>query len=389
MADPLSLTASIIAVASVAAQVGKTLKKFYDANDEAFAVRNEITDLEALLRTSENVCDQAWKPEHQSLLDRAVKVLEYIKTKLEALNVLLRPRTGQSTSMKMRRFVWVKNERKIFDLRKELSTARQRLFEAFQLLGISAARQTNYQVDELKVQLGAVQINVSSAHSVVLARLAEMDRLFQGALSLIGNTVTGQDAVSNTAEAESRVSGSPKDGPEHNALVQRSPTAGVDSPVTLTCSFSGLASGCPGWCSCTCHRKHMVATPSMLDRLVGQLLLGYSVRPQIWAKCNEKACRGSSRSTLRLVYVFPTWFLAWSISILISASAARGPEFTLRVPRVRSQADPIWSSVDRGDLEFVKDAFASGTASIGDVTDLGGQILLHVSRHFRTAGIFY
>jgi hypothetical protein len=61
MADPLSLVAGVIAVATAAAQISKAisrLRAFGEVPDQAFALKNEITDLELVLRQIGAALDQ-------------------------------------------------------------------------------------------------------------------------------------------------------------------------------------------------------------------------------------------------------------------------------------------------------------------------------------------
>ncbi|KAI4671320.1 uncharacterized protein J4E88_009354 [Alternaria novae-zelandiae] len=53
MADPISLVASVLAIATAAAQIGKAisrLRAFGEVPKQAYALKNEITDLELVLR---------------------------------------------------------------------------------------------------------------------------------------------------------------------------------------------------------------------------------------------------------------------------------------------------------------------------------------------------
>ena len=363
MADPLSLTASIIAVAGVAAKVGKTLQTFYRATDEALLLQNELTDLEVLLQTSESLCEQEWKPEQQGLLNQATVLLERIKAQLNRLNGVLEPQSRFWSSPKAKRLAWVRNQYPIHRLQDEYRSARQRLIETFHLLDTATSRRTVYQVDELKVQLDSLQDSALSRQDVLLTRVADVEK------AIAAVALQSQDG-----SAVSRAATTPPAYRQGEYITGNSSAA----PVSVTCSVVRPGEDCSAWCSCSCHRISFMSTPTMLEQLVGQMLVGYSVKPWVRKKCDEKSCTGSSRSAIRLVYVSPAWFLARSISVLITTSDVRGPELLLRIPRVRSHVDPIWSSVYRGDLDFVKAAFSTGLAHIDDVTDIAGQSLLHV-----------
>ena len=61
MADPLSLVASMIAIATAAAQISKAisrLRNFGEVPIRVYAIKNEVSDLEGVLRHVEHAPEQ-------------------------------------------------------------------------------------------------------------------------------------------------------------------------------------------------------------------------------------------------------------------------------------------------------------------------------------------
>ena len=94
MADPLSITASIIAVISAAEGVGKTLAKIKDirkAPNEVIALINEVSDLRIILGDFEGyIAQNTERPQIlQSQLDHMSVLLQRAKDRLLELDQLV------------------------------------------------------------------------------------------------------------------------------------------------------------------------------------------------------------------------------------------------------------------------------------------------------------
>ena len=90
MAEPLSLAASIIAVATVAAQITSTISKLRvlcELPGRLHALSNEVTDLQVVLRHVSSVIDGTAQPDDQKEI--ILRLLQQAKSKLEELNVII------------------------------------------------------------------------------------------------------------------------------------------------------------------------------------------------------------------------------------------------------------------------------------------------------------
>jgi hypothetical protein len=136
---------------------------------------------------------------------------------------------------------------------------------------------------------------------------------------------------------------------------------------------------CEGWCSCLCHRPRYVQTPQSVDFLLGSLFMGYSGIPARSRPCNERSCRQQSIPTVKVTYHFPQWLLRRVIQFALSISYMKGPELTLRMPRVVPANASVISYAVLGKIDGIKSLFDKGLASPFDVIS-NGRTALHVSK---------
>ena len=144
--DPLSLTASIIAIVGAGSAVGKGLKKILSARnlpDVILQLNNEVTDLQFVVQNVDDLLrhqaestqeDSRPMQSHTSL----AWALVHAKQTLLALESLIAyelttvdSRNGQA---KIDRISWLRAESKVKKLKDDISTDRVRLSTALSLL---------------------------------------------------------------------------------------------------------------------------------------------------------------------------------------------------------------------------------------------------------------
>jgi hypothetical protein len=144
-----------------------------------------------------------------------------------------------------------------------------------------------------------------------------------------------------------------------------------------TAHFSRTA--CTPWCSCICHKKTTLKTPSFMERLLGSLFIGYSGIPRLRPKCNEHSCHLESQPLLYITYFFPAWFLARTMSLMISTIPLAGPLVSLKMQRAVPGDAEIFVCAKTGNIDKMKSLFRQGLASPNDVALSSGITALHVS----------
>jgi hypothetical protein len=90
MADPLSITASVIAVSTLAAQLTKFIAHALHASDEVDAFKSELEDLQVVATRMRLLYEEQWTPEHQASVDQIKRILDHeLEPQLRVLDAYL------------------------------------------------------------------------------------------------------------------------------------------------------------------------------------------------------------------------------------------------------------------------------------------------------------
>lgn len=157
---------------------------------------------------------------------------------------------------------------------------------------------------------------------------------------------------------------------EDVVLANSSPAESEQQPYITT--FEIARNSCGPHCDCTCHRKLRFRSPGFLDAVFGSLFLGYQASPWFSQGCRNGRCR---RSSTRLQYMFPKWFVKRSVALTISCSQPKGPELILRVLRLRPNDAFIFVCADRGYYHELKRLLENGEASVVDIDEYNNTAL--------------
>lgn len=140
-------------------------------------------------------------------------------------------------------------------------------------------------------------------------------------------------------------------------------------------------SNCHSGCRCICHVSQKAATPGFMDRVLGQLFVGYSGLPILSSKCDKENCSKSQNAQVSVEYWFPLGF-CWSqiVRLQLGYQASIGPQMSLSTLRRVPDSAPCVTFALNGDIEGLKELFARGLASPRDVSTTRGYSILRVSR---------
>lgn len=134
---------------------------------------------------------------------------------------------------------------------------------------------------------------------------------------------------------------------------------------------------CPPRCACQCHLATCTGTPKWYQAAIGILFLKFNGMPLLSSqKCDRLDCSGR-RSSLRLAYYFPIWFISRAIYAAVSWHGPLGlsASILLRFPRVVSQSDP-WEAVETGDIAWLQNAISTKEILPHDIDTLGTSLVL-------------
>lgn len=136
---------------------------------------------------------------------------------------------------------------------------------------------------------------------------------------------------------------------------------------------------CRPACHCVCHMENRSSTPSFMDRVLGQVFVGYSGLPGFSSKCNVGTCEKSQSPSMSFEYWFPLGFV-WSQIVRMRLTYERnlGPHFEIStLKRVPDSAQCVTFALN-GNTEGLKDLFRRGLASPRDVSSTRGYSVLRV-----------
>ncbi|KAI0100252.1 ankyrin repeat-containing domain protein [Nemania sp. FL0031] len=159
--------------------------------------------------------------------------------------------------------------------------------------------------------------------------------------------------------------------------VNRVETMLSDQQESVNFHVARRVSSCRPGCSCACHRPKKNQTPSIVDRIFGQLFISYAGVPILSAKCDNPRCLRAQQPEVQTEYWFPPGVF-WSQIIRFQATyqAATGPSFQLKtLRRVPDTAEAVTFAMN-GNIEGLKSLFIRGLASPVDVSDTRGYSLL-------------
>ena len=134
---------------------------------------------------------------------------------------------------------------------------------------------------------------------------------------------------------------------------------------------------CQHGCPCTCHKQQKSITPSIIERFLGQLSIGYCGVPILSAKCDNTTCTKSQTLQVSAEYWFPMG-LFWSqiVRLQVGYEPNIGPQLQLSVlHRVPDSAACIDFAL-KGNIDGLKDLFRRGLASPRDVSSTRGYTIL-------------
>jgi hypothetical protein len=140
------------------------------------------------------------------------------------------------------------------------------------------------------------------------------------------------------------------------------------------------ATACRPGCLCACHSQTRSTTPGFMDRMLGQLFVGYAGMPLLTAPCDTDTCDKSQVPHVSFEYWFPLGF-CWSqiIRLQLAYQPNVGPLISLSTLRRVSDSAQCVSYALEGNIEGLKSLFKHGLASPRDVSSTRGYSILRVS----------
>ncbi|KAK1727818.1 ankyrin repeat-containing protein-like protein [Colletotrichum acutatum] len=403
--DPLSIPAGIIAITTVAAQVANLLAGIREDWDSLpgrmHALSNEIQDFNVVLQQvaiavkERRVSGQDAYGESTllPLLVRGNNVLVDLKAILERLLA-----TGTKKKEAISRvLMWRREQGTVSSLQEQIKQVKSSLNV---LLGASNSQDMMHVrlcLEELSLKIshskepvypekdaqdefiqallnehhGTMEESLNRSYSQVDERLNKLEALLRAqARDIHTSQVTQVGRLYNASTPPARRRVVRAVSPASAARIQeKSASVGVRLRQARTT--------CQSTCLCSCHSSKLRKSPSFMDRMVGQLMLGYSGLPLLSTKCDSAACIKGQTPAVNVEYWFPLG-VCWSqiIRLHLSYEANVGPSLQLSTLRRVPDSSQCVSYALDGNIQGLKSLFGQGLASPRDVSSTRGYSLL-------------
>lgn len=128
---------------------------------------------------------------------------------------------------------------------------------------------------------------------------------------------------------------------------------------------------CSNACRCTCHKKRRLATPYSASDWVGGLSIVFSGIAPLRSACTVASCAPRLTPSASIDFRLPSWLASTMISIWLKAAPIQGPELLLRSRRVIETE--AYYTAEQGNISALRKLYTEGRAGIHDVNPLSGR----------------
>ena len=373
--DPLSVVGTVLALAEAAGQISKAisrLRHFGEVPGKIYALKNEISDLEVVLRQISHAV------EHKTLAPGSAEqslesLLERTKQRLgdlaKALERIANACAGSRIKVISKSTIWYREKEVFQAFRDDLVSIKASLNL---LLGATNSTNLNHVILELqKVTIlvaGSgkagedIKQDLNNSHTALISRMDHQNQVLGDRIDALGEKLLTQFV--QTAEART-------DG-------QVTPTRQEEGAPQTIRVVTSQSLPCRSWCPCSCHAKRKVklASPGLVEGLFGRIFIGFSGLPVLTGSCDFRGCRDRRSASTTVEYWFPSWFISTNLKAVLTNMPMTGPEFLLSTTRRVADDSLSISFAMKGDITGLKHLFADGLAGPRDVSNSRGYTLM-------------
>jgi hypothetical protein len=98
-----------------------------------------------------------------------------------------------------------------------------------------------------------------------------------------------------------------------SALPRKPPAPRTRRSDGFSVRATPFSATCRTGCACACHSQQRTASPRLLNRVLGQLFVGYTGLPYLSPKCDNQVCAKSRAAKVSIEYWFPWGVLSSTI----------------------------------------------------------------------------
>ncbi|GFF56429.1 hypothetical protein IFM46972_10511 [Aspergillus udagawae] len=365
--DPLSSIGSVLAIATAAAQICKAisrLRAFGEVPTRVYALRNEVTELEIVLRQIAGLLQQnglTSDADQESLEVILKRTKDHLASLAETLKRVGHAFDGGKAKFIRRSAIWL-NERELFQgLQDDIRAAKANLNI---LLGASNSVSVLTTTDETELHSNSIS---QALDQYQIALNNRMDQQYQG----LNDRLDALSQIFLTEALQYR-----KESKETSILSEKT-TSGSPDNETLRVHFAHYIP-CRNWCPCSCHakRKSRVTVPGIMESIFGKVFIGYTGLPILNKQCDFRGCKDRQKSAVTMEYWLPWWFVSKNLRLYIKDLPTTGPQLQLSTARRVPDASQSIAFAMQGNIEGLKYLFAQGLASPRDVSNSRGYSLV-------------
>ncbi|KAK2776808.1 hypothetical protein CKAH01_03300 [Colletotrichum kahawae] len=372
--DPLSITTSAIALVQALGVGVKFFSSMRQIPADFCDLSNELTDLQAV---AEQVKTSLQEMENGAAKHAAVPGIDtssmqtleddfaLIVHELETLCGRLRKSDryiDKVGELRVSKRKWLREKDNVARLRAKASKTKQSLMLGFiALVSSQSTRQTKVVLDgqqSFSACFETMNDRIEAGTAVLRETQSKNNDICASLHRMLAAEVT---------DAEPSLQSNPH---------RQRPNAGVDDPLSSIYMHTSLRQVCSPYCKCQCHLPSSVRTPTWVRSVLGSLFFEYNDMPLLMPrKCDDSGCR--NHSSLRLIYVFPKWFVSRAVFLTTSwgSLTGLGSSLYLQVPRVVPSVQML-SAVYNSDIDWIKRGISNSTVLPTDVDETGNSLLM-------------
>ena len=407
--DPLSLTASIIAVLGLTKSCCKGLERLSKgrkAPEEIGELLCELANFQALL---EEIKEFVGPKKDLRCGHQLKELIRRGEEFIDEINVLIKQTWPPVRLLKLseanrQRVTIFKNGTRLRALRDNLRFIGLDLAAALSLLNAYSSflpesddfcpdnliRSTSVDLVDASTASASLHHENSSSLSTLVEKVCSIEestRRFQEATGKLVlpmkeyiSIVSGLDLADNTSGLSIPSSMALTLTPDSDASLQiyNGPRRASDPTSDQSNATDVGKQACADWCSCRCHTRSTVGSPWVLRTFFGQLFVE-SVSNGL--SCNEFGCRRPNRSSLKLTYHLPQYLLNRYLDFTVHHHPLDGPNLSVKMPRVVEWHHKLFRYTNMGDVQAIQKLFSEGKASPYDVNPRGSNALIYAAAH--------